>query len=342
VLKFYFVRVEEPYMSQSGPSWDHTPGDEAWRPVDGVGQDDDAAEATWRWLLGKTPVEPAVAGSANAPLALLAEDNDSPTEKQRVDAIFACAGAAAADRHVAEDLVQMLGSPATEAAVDDVLLEAFNHSTSEFRGRKRQSKACNPSGTNPADLDLMHALAAAGAPVLPVLLQTLRSDSAEWWVRAAMASAIGSIGPGAHVAAGALTVALAEDGNIWVRRNAAEALGYALGPGVPAATALAAAAALMDALAELDDADEFNYEQSYPYHETLRQAAAVALARVVAHPAVAQAEGVAEALYGACEVSVAHKLNTTTRWSAAVALDRLGPAAGGLFADALAAAGWAQ
>eukprot|EP01043_Picozoa_sp_COSAG02_P111380 COSAG02_NODE_47545_length_340_cov_0.858921_1_plen_75_part_10 len=75
-----------------------------------------------------------------------------------------------------------------------------------------------------------------------------------------MASAIGSIGPGAHVAAGALTVALAEDGNIWVRRNAAEALGYALGPGVPAATALAAAAALMDALAELDDADEFNYE----------------------------------------------------------------------------------
>ena len=82
VLKFYFVRVQEPWMS-SGPSWNHS-GDDAWRPVDGVGQDDDSAEATWRWLLGKAPVEPAqpVAGVA-VPMALLREDNEAPTEKER-------------------------------------------------------------------------------------------------------------------------------------------------------------------------------------------------------------------------------------------------------------------
>jgi hypothetical protein len=161
-----------------------------------------------------------------------------------------------------------------------------------------------------------------------------------------MVSAIGSLGPGTHEAADALTAALAEGANIWVRRHAAEALGYALGPQATAtatatatttatATATAAAAALVAALAELDDAAEFNYaEQNYADRETFRQAAATALARAVAHPAVSEAAGVQEALYAACEREVAHKLNTTTRWSAAVALDRLGPAADDVFADA--------
>ena len=52
MLKFYFVRVEEPFMSTTGPSWDHK-GNDDWSTVDGIDQDDDAAEATWRWLLGK-------------------------------------------------------------------------------------------------------------------------------------------------------------------------------------------------------------------------------------------------------------------------------------------------
>ena len=125
MLKFYFVRVEEPYMA-TGPSWNHK-GDATWTSVDGPGQDDDAAEATWRWLLGRSPVEPAVCSAA--PMALLAEDNEVSSEKERVDAIFACASAAAADRRVAEELVGMLGSGATKAAVEDILLEAFSHST---------------------------------------------------------------------------------------------------------------------------------------------------------------------------------------------------------------------
>ncbi len=338
MLKFYFVRVEEPWMSTTGPSWDHT-GGEVWSPVDGVGQDDDSAEATWRWLLGKSPVVPApVKAGAAASVALLQEDNEGPTEQERVTAIFTCAAAAAADPSVAEQLVRMLGSASTKAAVDDVLLEAFNHSTNEFRGRKRQSKACNPSGTNPADLDLMHALAAAGAPVLPVLLKSLRSDKA-WWVRAAMASAIGSLGVGTDAAVEALVQAVSKDENVWVRRNAAEALGYTLGPTAHRTSAEAAAIALTAALHEKDEnVREFNYEQSYPYVETLRQAAATALARAMAHPAVASATCVPEALLSGCKREVAHKLNVTTRWSAAVALERSGSKTA--FAEGLNALGW--
>ena len=41
MLKFYFVRTQEPYMG-AAPSWDHH--DDSWAPVDGEGQDDDAAE----------------------------------------------------------------------------------------------------------------------------------------------------------------------------------------------------------------------------------------------------------------------------------------------------------
>ena len=78
MLKFYFVRTEEPYMTGS-PSWDHG-GDTAWRPVDGE-QDDDAAEATWRWLLGKEAVAAAaLTNGASAPTAILAEDNVANTE----------------------------------------------------------------------------------------------------------------------------------------------------------------------------------------------------------------------------------------------------------------------
>eukprot|EP01046_Picozoa_sp_COSAG06_P016040 COSAG06_NODE_1049_length_10959_cov_25.742449_1_plen_116_part_10 len=58
MLKFYFCRVQEPSCTvslTSRPSWDHH--NPAWIPVDGAGQDDDAAEATWRWLLGKAAVD---------------------------------------------------------------------------------------------------------------------------------------------------------------------------------------------------------------------------------------------------------------------------------------------
>eukprot|EP01051_Picozoa_sp_SAG22_P010830 SAG22_NODE_998_length_6115_cov_2.049701_3_plen_599_part_00 len=84
---------------------DHDPtADTAWRPVDGPGQDDDAAEALWRWLLGKPPTDPAAAGlppPTPPPLGVLAEDNLASTETERVRAIFACGAAAAADHEQA-------------------------------------------------------------------------------------------------------------------------------------------------------------------------------------------------------------------------------------------------
>ena len=341
MLKFFFVRTQEPYMG-AAPSWDHH--DDSWAPVDGEGQDDDAAEGVWRWLLGKAPTEPApAAGAAAAPTAVLAEDNEAPSEKERVDAIFQCGAAAAADPKVARELVDMLGSDATKKAVDGILLEAYNHATNEHRGPRRQSKACNPSGTNPADLDAMHALAAAGAPVLPLLLETLCSPSQPWWVRAAAAAAIGNLGPGTDAAAEALATACVEDEDVWVRRNAAESLGFALPPDAPAATAEAAANALLHLLADVDTADEFDYEQAYNYLETARQAAATALARVATHPAVAALT--AEALQDCVMTEVGHKLNAVTRWSAAVALERMAAAgtradAAALLDDSLDAIGW--
>jgi hypothetical protein len=52
-------------------------------------------------------------------------------------------------------------SPNASYLFQGILTEAWTHSTNEWRGPRRQSKACNPSGTNPADFDAMHALCAA-------------------------------------------------------------------------------------------------------------------------------------------------------------------------------------
>ena len=319
MLKFYFVRTEEPYMSAT-PSWDHR-GDTTWRPVDGD-QDDDAAEPTWRWLLGKEAVTTCQATAAVPRTAALAEDNHNNTEKERVRAIFECAAHAAADSAVAEELVEMLGSPATEATVNGILLEGWNHSTNEFRGPRRQSKACNPSGTNPSDLDAMHCLAAAGSSVLPVLLRALQSKASPWFQRAAAAAAIGSIGPSVTEAASALIAAVLEDEDVWVRRNACESLGYAVGADAPAHVAEAAAHALVRALEDIDSAESFEYEQSGSYKETVRQAAASALMRLATHPSV-------PAIAEPCLMEVLaspspHKLNAVTQWSAMVALARMG------------------
>ena len=320
MLKFYFVRTEEPYMTGS-PSWDHG-GDTAWRPVDGE-QDDDAAEATWRWLLGKEAVAAAaLTNGASAPTAILAEDNVANTEKERIQAIFECATHAAADPAVAEELMAMLGSAATDKTVDAILLEAWNHSTNEFRGPRRQSKACNPSGTNPSDLDAMHSLAAAGSSVLPVLLRVLRSKASPWFQRAAAAAAIGSIGPSVKKAASVLTAAVLEDEDVWVRRNACESLGYAVGPSTPAHVAKAAAQALVHALEDVDSVDKFEYEQSGSYKETVRQAAASSLMRIATHASVAAI--VEPCLMKVLSSPVPHKLNAVTRWSAVVALSRMG------------------
>ena len=353
MLKFYFLRLEEPHMSAQ-PSWDHQ-GDGKWRPVDGPGQDDDAAEATWRWLLGESAVQPTAAASSAASIAasvsMLEEDNEEPTERQRIVAIFDSARAVAAAaatastgdgqtgrNEVAEALLGVLSSRATTAAVDGILSEAWSHSTNEFRGPRRQSKACNPSGTNPADLDAMHALAAAGAPALPLLMHTLRDvHGSEWWVRAAAAAAIGSLGPSSCTVgvAEALAEVLAnEDEEIWVRRNCAESLGYVISPDAPAAVARPGVHALMQALKrDEEEHEQLEYDQPESYMETVRQAAAASMARLAVHPC---AEDAARSMHDAFIAASPHKLNAVTRWSCLVALQRMGtPEAEVLLGDAI-------
>ena len=340
MLKFYFVRLEEPWMT--GPTWSHE--DAAWRPVDGQ-HDDDAAEATWRWLLGQAPVD---AADADVPpnIAALAEDSDAP-EQERVRAIMDCAASVAAhDRGtgrnpVAEELVGTLGSNASCAVVSGIIDEGWEHSTSDERGPRRQSKAANPVGTNPADLDAMHALCAAGAAALPTLLQVLcapRHSFAAWWVRAAAAAAIGSLGPAVATSgtAEALAEAMREDSELWVRRNCAESLGYALAADAPTATAELVVRALVGGLRETD-----LVEAAYPAEaaadarrgweearrksevraETVRCAAVTALARVAPHPCVGPAA--ARAVHEVLTTPTTHRLNHTTRYFAAVALRRM-------------------
>lgn len=348
MLKFYFVRMVEPYMC--APSWDYHPSESKWAPVDGGGQDDDAAEATWRWLLGGAAVAPPSHSSgptptaATAAVAALAEDNEHVTEQQRIAAIFEAATAVAAEAPgggVAEALLGVLSSKATEAAVAGILTEAWTHSTNEYRGPRRQSKACNPSGTNPADLDAMHALAAAGAPALPLLRRTLTDVNASWWVRAAAAAAIGSLGPAVtdddSLVAVLAAIVTDPSAETWLRRNCAESLGYVLPPTAPLTAAAEAVPALLQALAErdllIDDEEQvagrsFEYDRPASYHETVRQAAATALARVTVHPWCALHGGaeLAQALYTEFSATTTHKLNAVTRWSCLVALERLGTA----------------
>ena len=72
---------------------------------------------------------------------------------------------------------------------------------------------------------------------------------------------------------------------------------------------------------QLNELDEFNYEQSASYKETLRQAAAAALARIaVACPAMVAGAAV-DALYKAIVQPSKHKLNASTRWISAIALE---------------------
>jgi hypothetical protein len=170
MLKFYFVRMQEPWMAPASSSWDHretAEESERWWAVDGAGmQDDDAAQATWRWLLGRAAVSQAAGEGGGgglsgdrASVAALEEDSGECTEQQRIAAILESARCVASERtqgieRTSEALLEVLRSPATAEAVDGILTEAWSHSTNEWRGLRRHSKACNPSGTNPAGAQL--------------------------------------------------------------------------------------------------------------------------------------------------------------------------------------------
>ena len=86
---------------------------------------------------------------------------------------------------------------------------------------------------NPADTDVAHALSAAGAAGLPALLSALQDQQTEpWWVTCTVVSVLGSLGHVVKDAAADEQIKLAagmmealQHEHVWVRRNAADAVG---------------------------------------------------------------------------------------------------------------------
>ena len=86
---------------------------------------------------------------------------------------------------------------------------------------------------NPAETEVSKALSAAGGAAMPALLELLEDAASEpWWVSCTAASVLGYVGHATTEAsaadqlriAAALTAALSHE-HLWVRRNAADALG---------------------------------------------------------------------------------------------------------------------
>lgn len=90
-----------------------------------------------------------------------------------------------------------------QSAAQQILEAGGVFSTAEQEGATRRAKACNPAGTNPADLDVTHALAAAGSAAVPSLLRALQqheeaagceeaSDTVPWTVACSAAAVLGN------------------------------------------------------------------------------------------------------------------------------------------------------
>ncbi len=202
-------------------------------------------------------------------------------------------------------LVQWLRSPAGGVrAAEEIFSAGGLFSTSEADGAPRRPKACNPAGTNPADLDVTHALSAAGAAAVPALLsilheyigvrsaalatQTSSNSTEEQYDEATDAS----WGPACSAAAllgnrNALTVpelqkpvcsTLARCVTLpgvhrWVRRNAVEALGTAA-QGITGDVAVEVARSLVRAITphgeqQTHEGDQYDTEATVRVHAVL-------------------------------------------------------------------------
>ena len=211
-------------------------------------------------------------------------------------------------------------------------------------GAPRRAKACNPAGTNPADLDIAHALALAGPAAIGPATAALSDGFAGWWVRAAAASVLGAAGAAEDDTAaagrlGALTTAMGEVDD-WVRRNAAESVGIVLQldrDRLEQAAVLRAVDGLVSVAgwtaADLRGEDE---DESWgSVAEQARLAAAVALCRCFAGlgglPAAAAAPAVA-ALAGlgamAAEEGLSPQIRKTTQYWGQVGLAAAAAAVG--------------
>jgi hypothetical protein len=302
MLKFHFVRMVEPCLI--GPSW-NTQEEEEEEVVQEEGQEEDwpeseASAATYEWLCGRdvtpshTMLQPD-GGGGDGVVDLTAVERTvaaihNGREPDRVAAALA-AGAAAADRdrpessHIIELLMTWLRSQEGGVTAAKAIHDAGGQfSTSEDDGAPRRSKACNPAGTNPADLDVTHALAAAGAAAVKPLLaaleqqQQLHGDDEQgeeeeeteeeeeegaWAVACSAAAVLGNAnalqqhddqdgnseeGMALQVCQALARCVLRPSSHRWVRRNAVESLGTAAQGLYDAATRAEVAKALVRAI----------------------------------------------------------------------------------------------
>jgi HEAT repeat protein len=189
MLKFQFMRMEEPVTPDTARAETNL----EWPDADGV------SRYQWDWLHGASDSPSAENGvdSATAIEQLLGDD-----ESTRLQATYALAG---------------IGEPAVPPLVDALREEAAQHGES-----KTAKSPANPAGGNPADLATAHALAALGPSAIDALVDL--STHSHWAVRATAVDVLGTIGSPVAAAAPTIRQAL-QDENVWVRRNAAEALG---------------------------------------------------------------------------------------------------------------------
>ena len=314
MLKFHYVRMQEP--SVTGPAWDHDPGQREWSP--GVLQDltPRATKANWDWLCGSEHASED-SGALKDIVSLVAA-LDGP-EPKRVDAAFALGELARRDASVVPLLINKLrteGGPLAEEI-------AAGYTASIDPG-------FNPAALramNPAETELSKALSAAGGAAVPALLEVLEAGASEpWWLTSAAASVLGYIGPAATEAtaadqlriAEALTAALSHE-HLWVRRNAADALGVVV-PTMQHLDRHSVVAAAIEKLATITVAEEDFLES-----EVVRLSAVIALARLAS---LGLSKVGVDAVIVAMWKRRADRLNLATRHYAAAALRRDGsPAA---------------
>ena len=285
MLKFLFCRTEEP----TRPSWNAA--DPVWQAAAANGGI--AHQAMWRhiwsWYHGARENGSPPPAVATTDLLPALQATDVAVRRSAADAL-GCVG-----EDVAREIVPVLGESLNDA--DEVVRLNAAYSLGSIGepavptlldALHRESAAAWESNldredfTNPSQLDAPFGLAAVGEPAVEALTGAL--GNAQWWVRAAAAAALGSMGLAARPAVDPLVAALRDDSE-WVRRNAADSLGNIGPPSAPATEA-----ALVEALHDRRKVARWSLSDS-PFREN----AVVALAKM-GHPSPAAIPALEQAL----------------------------------------------
>ena len=328
MLKLHYVRMAEPCVT--GPTWDHNPSQRDWCPDALDDLTPRASKANWDWLCGDATREQPE-GERDVASLLAGFEGSEP---ERVDAAFALGQLARTDASLVQLLIQKLRSEG--GALAEEIAEGYAASI---------DPGFNPAALramNPAETEVSKALSAAGGAAMPALLELLEDAASEpWWVSCTAASVLGYVANAASEAsaadqlriAAALTAALSHE-HLWVRRNAADALGVVV-PTMHHLEGHAVVSAAIEGLAELAVSEEEFLESGI-----VRLSAVISLARLAGSTLGLGTAGIHAAIHAMRERRT-DRLSGTTRHYAAAALRRDGSeaAVGGLV-DGLMLSRW--